>query len=121
VFTLPLLEAEDGISFSQGFLLNRRLITMLTEPLLEPEDLLPRLQILFWSQKIHYPVYKPSSGARRSIIVFTNPLLEPEDPLLCLQILFWSQKIHYCVYKASSGARRSIIVFTKPLLEPEDS
>ena len=93
MFTLPLLEAEDGISFSQRFL---------------------------WNQKIDYHVHRASSRARRFITVFTKPPIEPEDPLW-LQSLLMTQKIHYHVYKASYWARRSMIVFTMPVTDPEYS
>ena len=51
---------------------------------MEPEDSLPCLQSLLWSQKIHYHVHTASSGTRRFIIMFTEPLMEPEDSVPCL-------------------------------------
>jgi hypothetical protein len=46
---------------------------------MDPEGLLPCLQILFLSQKIHYRGYKTSFGARRSVTMFTDPVMDPED------------------------------------------
>jgi len=90
-------------------------------PVIEPEDWLPCLQSLLWSQKIHYCAYNTCYWSRRLITVFTKPPIEPEDSWLCLQCLLLIQKIHYLVYKASYRARRSIILFTMPVIDPEDS
>jgi hypothetical protein len=83
VFTNPLMDPEGSKSSSWA----RRFVALFTKPLMEPEGSLPCLQILLWTQKIYYRVYKASCGPRRSITVFTNPLMDPENSLPCLQSL----------------------------------